>query len=85
MLAQDQIEKKIVTIWTDVLKMQDIETTDDFFDLGGTSLGMISVVLRMSEHFKVPLDTAIVAEGATVGSLAKCVKDRLEIQAKEAV
>jgi hypothetical protein len=37
---------------------------------------MINVVLKMGEQFRIPLDTGIVASGATVASLAKEVRSR---------
>jgi hypothetical protein len=37
-------------------------------------LALISVVMKMSERFAVPLDTSIVTQGATVSALAQAVK-----------
>jgi acyl carrier protein len=80
MQAQDRtpIEKTVTEIWSEVLKTDDIRPDDDFFDLGGTSLGLISVVMKMSERFGVPLDTGIVTKGATVASLAGSVREKIE-------
>jgi acyl carrier protein len=66
----------VTEIWAQVLGTREIGSQDDFFDLGGTSLGLISVVMKMSERFALPLDTSIVTQGATVSALAQAVKDR---------
>jgi acyl carrier protein len=73
------LEGAITEIWSQVLGIRNIGQEDDFFDLGGTSLAMINVVLKMGETFRIPLDTEIVAKGATVASLAK------EVRARQAV
>lgn len=74
-------EVVVTRIWSEILKTENIDVQDDFFDLGGTSLGLISVVMRMSEQFGVPLDTGIVTNGATVAALAKSVNERLSVAA----
>jgi len=79
MRSQDlpAIEQEVAAIWTEFLRVPDIGVDDDFFDLGGTSLALISVVMTMGERFKLPLDTSIVLEGATIGSLAKAVQRQM--------
>jgi len=71
------IEKDVAEIFGQVLGVSEVGTSDDFFDLGGTSLGLISVVMKMSERFAVSLDPGIVTQGATVGALAEVVKAKL--------
>jgi FkbM family methyltransferase len=45
------IEEKLAAIWRQVLKVDDIATSDDFFDLGGTSLKSVRMVLEVDEAF----------------------------------
>ena len=71
-------ERVVGQIWSDILKIDDIGLHDDFFDLGGTSLALISVVMRMSERFGLPLETAIVTGGATIAALASAVETKLK-------
>jgi acyl carrier protein len=70
-------EQAVAAIWAEFLDADDIDVDDDFFDLGGNSLALISVVMTMGERFGLPLDTSIVLEGATVASLAKCVQRQI--------
>lgn len=61
-------------IWKDVLGDEAPETIgpeDDFFEIGGTSLSLVTVVARMSERFGADLPTGIVVNGATIDALAR--------------
>jgi acyl carrier protein len=83
-LTLAEIERAVTEIWAEFVPVDGIEPEDDFFDLGGTSLALISVVMRMGERFRIPLDTSIVVEGATVASLARCVRRMTEAHARGA-
>jgi acyl carrier protein len=71
------IEQTVAEIWREFLPSADFDVEDDFFDLGGDSLGLISVVMRMGERFGISLDTDIVLDGATVAALSKGIYWRL--------
>lgn len=71
---QTHYEQVVAKIWSEILKKDEIDVHDDFFELGGTSLQLINVVREMGERFGMPLDTTIVLEGATIASLAKAVQ-----------
>jgi Syringomycin synthetase protein SyrB1 len=78
--AQQQgsaIEQTVAEIWKSALGVSAVGGNDDFFDLGGTSLALINVVVEMSKRFALPLDTSIVARGATVNALAEAVKEKI--------
>src|SRR5205814_1417849 len=70
-------EKAVSEIWKQVLGVNAVGIEDDFFDLGGTSLGLISVVMKMSERFSLPLDTGIVTQGFRAAALAGAVREKL--------
>ncbi|TBV09723.1 amino acid adenylation domain-containing protein, partial [Stutzerimonas kirkiae] len=52
---QSELEQRIADIWADVLKVEKVGLTDNFFKLGGHSLLVVSVVsrLRMTLGLKV--------------------------------
>jgi amino acid adenylation domain-containing protein len=70
------VEQAVAEIWESTLGVSKVGINDDFFDLGGTSLALINIVMEMSKRFALPLDTSIVTGGATVSALAKAVKER---------
>jgi amino acid adenylation domain-containing protein len=72
-----QVEQTITDIWSAALGTNKIGLDDDFFDLGGTSLALINVVVEMSKRFGIPLETGIVAGGATVRALTQAVKEKI--------
>ncbi|HYM75985.1 MAG TPA: non-ribosomal peptide synthetase [Candidatus Dormibacteraeota bacterium] len=74
---RSDLERTVADIWAKALGVSDVGANDDFFDLGGTSLALINVVAEMSKRFAIPLDTSIVAGGATVSALADAVKERM--------
>ncbi|NBH11291.1 FkbM family methyltransferase [Amycolatopsis sp. SID8362] len=46
-----EIEQTLAAIWRRVLKVPDFAASDDFFDLGGTSLKSVRMVLEVGEAF----------------------------------
>jgi syringomycin synthetase protein SyrB1 len=73
------VEQAVAEIWESTLGLSRVGINDDFFDLGGTSLALINIVMEMSKRFALPLDTSIVTGGATVSALAQAVKERATI------
>jgi syringomycin synthetase protein SyrB1 len=76
---ESQMEHTITAIWASALGAKNIGLDDDFFDLGGTSLALINVVVEMGKQFGIPLETSIVTGGATIRALVQVVKERTGI------
>lgn len=66
----------MVRLWRDVLKMQRVDVSSDFFDIGGTSLDALRLSVEIGIRFGVRLDIADFFDSPTVGELAKLVTDR---------
>jgi acyl carrier protein len=49
----DAIEKELVAIWADVLRVSSVDLHRDFLDLGGDSLAAILCISRMRSRFGV--------------------------------
>jgi len=78
MKQQDMpVEQTVKEIWAAALGVNEVGMDEDFFELGGTSLGLINVVVEMGKRFGIPLDTSIVTRGATVAALAQAAKERI--------
>ncbi|GGO47919.1 non-ribosomal peptide synthetase [Streptomyces lasiicapitis] len=71
---RDETDRRIVTVWQDVLGRADIGTRDNFFDLGGHSLLVPQVVLRVNREFGVSLSLRVLFRSQTVRALADEVK-----------
>lgn len=79
-LSQPEMEKVVTEVWRDVLGADapaTIGRDDEFFDLGGTSLSMLSVVAKLSQRLGRKLPGAVVASGATVAALAASCREEL--------
>nr|WP_201280317.1 non-ribosomal peptide synthetase [Hassalia byssoidea] len=71
-------QQRLCTIWSDVLSIDSISVTDDFFYLGGHSLIATKLVSRIREEFNLALPLRKVFEHPTVAGLAEEI-DRLAV------
>ena len=69
-------EQQIILIWKEVLAIDQLAVTDNFFDLGGHSLLAIQVVSRLNEVFKKELSVATIFESPTVAQLAMLIESQ---------
>jgi acyl carrier protein len=69
-------EEKLVAIWKEVLKMDQVGVTDNFFELGGHSLLATQIISRIRSMFRVQMPLHVFLESPTVeglaGKLAQC-------------
>jgi amino acid adenylation domain-containing protein len=64
-------QQRLCTIWSDVLSIDYIGVTDDFFYLGGHSLLATKLVSRIREEFDLALPLRTVFEHPTIAGLAE--------------
>ncbi|RAJ11144.1 ketoacyl-synthetase-like protein [Chitinophaga skermanii] len=76
------VEELIAQIWQEVLKADDIQLDDDFFDIGGHSLNGTQVLNRVNKQFNVLLDMDDFFEYGTIQAMANIVKERMPVQVK---
>ncbi|MEA5616273.1 amino acid adenylation domain-containing protein [Cronbergia sp. UHCC 0137] len=74
--ATTPTEKKLSQLWTNVLGIDKIGVTDDFFHLGGHSLLATKLVSRIREEFNIALPLRAVFEYSTISGLGTEI-DRL--------
>ncbi|HVO62723.1 MAG TPA: amino acid adenylation domain-containing protein [Terriglobales bacterium] len=70
-------EKKLESIWSEVLHLSPIGTLDNFFALGGHSLMAIQVISRIRKLFGVELPLRALFENPTIAELAPVVESGL--------
>lgn len=71
------LETALAEIWQEVLKKDGIRTTDSFLDLGGNSLAMMRVNIRIEELLGIQLSTRDWFGRQTLADLASIVLERL--------
>jgi amino acid adenylation domain-containing protein len=72
------VESRIARIWKDVLQITGFGLHDDCFDLGATSLGVVRMIAKINEEFRVSLNGIELDDAPTIAALAKCVRQQLE-------
>jgi amino acid adenylation domain-containing protein len=75
---QSDIERQIAGVWQEVLGVEAVGTSDNFFDLGGHSLLMVRVHGRLSEIFQGNLTVVDLLRYPTVASLAAFIATETE-------
>ena len=70
-----ETERRLVTIWKELLEVENIALTDDFFDLGGHSLLAIKAVSRIRDAFGVELQTRTLFENPTINDLSRALTE----------
>lgn len=76
---ETEMEEALRNIWSQVLHVDNIGRTSDFFDLGGHSLLAMQVASRIRKQFKVELSLQTIFERPVLSELAKAVE---ELQAR---
>ncbi|WP_064504808.1 non-ribosomal peptide synthetase [Frateuria defendens] len=64
------VEKKLASLWQDVLGLERVGLHDNFFELGGDSLSAAEMIARFSGHFAVELPLGSLFEASTIAGLA---------------
>ena len=68
------LEKKIAAIWEELLQVERVSVTDNFFDLGGHSLLGLRLVNQLREMLEQPVPFTIMFEAPTVVEMAKLLE-----------
>jgi amino acid adenylation domain-containing protein len=68
---RNPLEYQIAAIWEELLGVQPVGSTDDFFELGGSSLHAAAFVVRLERACGRVLTPAVLLERSTVARLAE--------------
>jgi acyl transferase domain-containing protein/thioesterase domain-containing protein/acyl carrier protein len=75
----DPVMGRIAAIWGEILGIEDVGATDDFFALGGHSLNAVRMFGRIRKEFGQNLPLATLFEAPTVQSLSALISARLGV------
>jgi len=70
------MERSLVHLWSDVLRLNSISVHDNFFDLGGHSLLLMQVHARLRRDIDPDLTVIDLFRYPTVESLARHLEQR---------
>ena len=65
----DDIERRLVSIWRELLEVKGFGVTDNFFELGGNSLLAIQVLARVRKAFEVEVSIRSFFDGPSIEEL----------------
>ncbi len=91
---RNEVERRLLMIWKEVLKSASDDVNEDFFELGGHSLLAAKLLMRIEKEFGVSLTLAFVFQSPTIAQMAEglrvagqSLRDRaiVPIQAKGAL
>mgnify|MGYP000206041046 CR=1 FL=1 len=73
-LLEDEIERQVGRVFAEVLGIGAAAAGDNFFDLGGSSLSALSVLISLEQIVGRELPNAILIEHPTVSALARALR-----------
>ncbi len=68
---QSPTEERVAAVWQEVLRVDRVGVTEDWFDLGGTSLSSVYLFVRLAEELGKKLPLSTIVEANTVRALAE--------------
>ncbi|XP_076070735.1 uncharacterized protein LOC143042341 [Mytilus galloprovincialis] len=76
-------EKKVAVVWCKVLKIQDIDIQDSFFDLGGHSLLATELMMNLRQMFDVDLNVCDLFTYPTITTLSQFIEAKKNKRTEE--
>ena len=78
--SRNEIERKLVAVWEEVLDVHPIGIRDNFFDLGGHSLLAIRLLAEVEKKFGARLPVATLLQTSTIEHLALILSEQSRSQ-----
>jgi hypothetical protein len=70
-VASEAIERVLLRIWREALQNETLEPSDDFFEVGGTSIQAIRLLRAVKAEFGITLPPRLMFEASTVIEMAR--------------
>jgi len=75
---QTETEIKLAAIWSDVLKINQIGTDEDFFEIGGHSMVAVTLMVKIEKELGTRLPLAILFDNSTIHDMAQLIDQKSE-------
>jgi len=72
------VEEKLVDIWSEILRNKKIGVTNGFFQLGGNSLNIMTLIAKIHKEFDIRLTLAEIFRNPTIKKQAELIKGASE-------
>lgn len=76
-VPRNEIEEKLVKVWSEVLGVGKIGIDDDFFALGGHSLNMLQVIQKVYEELGIELQYKELYQFSKLREVAEIIADKI--------
>lgn len=73
-VSDAELEKRMIDLWKKVLMISDLAPTDSFFEVGGNSLKLISLIDRINEEFGTAFTVADFYDNPSVRLITSLIK-----------
>lgn len=71
------IKQNVIKIWKNRTKDSQEKLSEDFFDVGGDSLGSIHLLVDLNNFFEIELDPNDFFSSPTLGNLIKITEQKI--------
>ncbi|KZM45155.1 hypothetical protein OA92_04755 [Marinomonas sp. SBI22] len=71
---RDEIEMALYQIWLDILTTKDISITDNFFDIGGTSISAIKLIHKIEQVWPIKLSVSELLKAPSIEALGGIIR-----------
>lgn len=75
----NHVEKKLGSIYKDILRLNEINIHESFFELGGDSFKAASLIAIIRKEFNVDASIREMLSFSSIEAMAKCIKDKEKI------
>lgn len=79
---RNELERRLVEIWEDVIGIRPIGVTDDFFELGATSIVAARLFARIEHELGTKLPLAPIFQAPTIEQLVRLIEDGAQQQGR---
>lgn len=83
--AKSKTEKKLATIWCEILKVDSVSMSDNFFDIGGNSLLAAELSIKIVSRFNITIPVRLLFDLAYIPILAQYIDSDGESYANQSL